>query len=169
MDEPGERAARLLDGLRTFGANYTDFTARFATWLGLHATDATALAEILYAEDQGTPLTPTRLSERLALTTGATTNLLNRLEKLGHVVRTREHTDRRMVTLRSSPDIEAPARQFFGPLAGHLDTLVAQYQPDQLDLIENFLDRLRDTMAAAVADPPPVRPSIAEPNTTSRP
>ncbi|MEU4803934.1 MarR family transcriptional regulator [Actinosynnema sp. NPDC023587] len=159
MDEAGERAARLLDGLRAFGANYTEFTGRFASWLGLHSTDAAALAEILYAEDQGAPLTPTRLSERLSLTTGATTNLLNRLEKLGHVVRTREHADRRVVTLRSGPDIETPARAFFGPLAGHLDALVAQYPPGQLDLVEDFLERLRDTMRTALADPPPDRPA----------
>ncbi|NEE60898.1 MarR family transcriptional regulator, partial [Streptomyces sp. SID8455] len=25
-----------MDGLRAFGANYTEFTRRFATWLGLH-------------------------------------------------------------------------------------------------------------------------------------
>ncbi|MEV0681975.1 MarR family winged helix-turn-helix transcriptional regulator [Actinosynnema sp. NPDC050436] len=154
----GERTTRLLDALRTFGANYTDLTGRFAAWLGLHHTDAAALVEILYAEDQGTPLTPTGLGGRLGLTSGATTNLLNRLEKLGHVVRTREHTDRRVVTLRSSPAIEAPAREFFGPLAGHLGTLVARYSAEQLDLVEDFLDRLRDTMAAALADPPPDRP-----------
>ncbi len=162
MDEAGdvaERTTRLLDGLRAFGANYTEFTGLFAAWLGLHATDATALAEILYAEDKGTPLSPTRLSERLALTTGATTNLLNRLEKLGHVVRTRENSDRRIVTLRSGPRIEEPAREFFGPLGKRLETLVAQFPPDQLDLVEDFLDRLRTTMRDALADPPPAAPT----------
>lgn len=157
-----DRSVRLLDGLRAFGALYTDFTGRFATWLGLHSTDATALVEILYAEDKGAPLSPTRLSERLGLTTGATTNLLNRLEKLGHVVRTREHADRRIVTLRSSREIEEPAREFFGPLNARLQTLVAQYEPEQLAGFEDFLHRLRDTMDDLLADeepgPAPPRP-----------
>ncbi|MGW3471749.1 MarR family winged helix-turn-helix transcriptional regulator [Saccharopolyspora sp. NPDC000995] len=153
------RSARLLDSLRGFGANYTELTGRFAAWLGLHATDAAALAEILYAEDKGTPLSPTRLSERLALTTGATTNLLNRLEKLGHIVRTREHADRRKVTLRSSPRIEKPAREFFGPFGDGLRALVAQYPPEQLDRFEDFLNRLRATMN----DPPAEQQRSARP------
>ncbi|WP_158848550.1 MarR family winged helix-turn-helix transcriptional regulator [Saccharothrix deserti] len=150
-----ERSARLLDGLRAFGALYTDFTGRFAAWLGLNSTDATALVEILYAEDKGTPLSPTRLSERLGLTTGATTNLINRLEKLGHVVRTREHADRRVVTLRSSPRIERPAREFFGPLGAHFQALVAQYEPAELDRFEDFLHRLHATMGDLLADQGP--------------
>ncbi|WP_020668880.1 MarR family winged helix-turn-helix transcriptional regulator [Amycolatopsis nigrescens] len=144
--EVAERSVRLLDGLRAFGANYTEFTGRFAISLGLHATDATALMEILYAEDKGAPLSPTRLSERLSLTTGATTNLLNRLERLGHIVRTREHADRRLVTLRSSARIETPAREFFGPLNENLQALVAQYPAEQLAQFEDFLRRLQTSM-----------------------
>ncbi|MDT7723518.1 MAG: hypothetical protein QOI21_94 [Actinomycetota bacterium] len=147
-----ERSAGILDGLRAFGANYAEFTRRFATSLGLHSTDATALVEILYAEDKGAPLSPTRLSERLALTTGATTNLLNRLERLGHVVRTREHADRRVVTLRSSSRIEVPAREFFGPFSGNLEALVAQYPPEQVEQFENFLRDLRTSMNDLLAE-----------------
>ncbi|MEU4699062.1 MarR family winged helix-turn-helix transcriptional regulator [Nonomuraea dietziae] len=152
-----EHTARLLDGLRAFGANYTEFTGRFAAWLGLHSTDATALVEILYAEDQGAPLSPTRLGERLSLTSGATTNLLNRLERLGHIVRTREHADRRVVTLRSSSLIEDPAREFFGPFGERLEALVAQYPPEQLEQFENFLGDLRAAMTGLLAEqaPPP--------------
>jgi DNA-binding MarR family transcriptional regulator len=147
-----ERSVGILDGLRAFGANYAEFTARFATSLGLHSTDATALVEILYAEDKGAPLSPTRLSERLSLTTGATTNLLNRLERLGHVVRTREHADRRVVTLRSSSRIEAPAREFFGPFYGNLKALVGQYPPEQVEQFENFLRHLRTSMTDLLAE-----------------
>ncbi|MEU4545551.1 MarR family winged helix-turn-helix transcriptional regulator [Nonomuraea dietziae] len=150
-----EHSVRLLGGLRAFGAHYTEFTGRFAAWLGLHSTDATALVEILYAEDQGAPLSPTRLSERLSLTSGATTNLLNRLERLGHIVRTREHADRRVVTLRSSSLIEEPAREFFGPLGERLQALVAQYPPEQLEQFENFLGDLRATMTDLLAEQPP--------------
>lgn len=155
MAEAGDiaaRSARLMDGLRAFGANYTDFTRRFADSLGLHSTDAAALVEILYAEDQGEPLSPTRLSARLSLTTGATTNLLNRLERLGHIVRTREHSDRRIVTLRSSSRIETPAREFFAPLTEHLMALVAQFPPEELDQFDDFLQRLHAAMTDLLAE-----------------
>ncbi|PSK93674.1 DNA-binding MarR family transcriptional regulator [Murinocardiopsis flavida] len=147
-----EHRTRILGGLRGFGADYTEFTRRFADSLGLHPTDAAALAEILYAEDKGAPLTPSRVSERVSLTSGATTALLNRLERAGHIVRTREHTDRRVVTLRSSKDIEQPARRFFAPLARHLDAMLAQYPPELLEQIEAFLDHLGTTMDAALAE-----------------
>ncbi|WP_344530921.1 MarR family winged helix-turn-helix transcriptional regulator [Streptomyces albiaxialis] len=141
-----------MDGLRAFGANYTEFTRRFAVWLGLHATDAAALAEILYAEDKGTPLSPARLAERVSLSSGATTALLNRLEKAGHVVRTREQADRRVVTLRSSPEIRPRAVEFFGPYSARLTEVVARHDPERLREFEGFLDELRDAMGALLAD-----------------
>ncbi|MEV7548756.1 helix-turn-helix domain-containing protein [Amycolatopsis sp. NPDC089917] len=145
-DDVVARSASLLDGLRGFGANYTEFTRRFANWLGLHSTDAAALVEILYAEDTGSPLSPARLGDRIALTSGATTNLLNRLENLGYVVRTRESADRRKVTLRSGPDIQGLAREFFGPFSAGLMALVAEYPVEEIERFEAFLRHLRSTM-----------------------
>ncbi|WP_018511341.1 MarR family transcriptional regulator [Streptomyces sp. ScaeMP-e10] len=146
------RVDHLMDGLRAFGANYTEFTRRFATWLGLHTTDAAALVEILYAEDQGTPLSPARLSERVSLSSGATAILLKRLEQAGHIVRTRESTDRRVVTLRSSPDIRPRAEAFFGPYAERMAEAMSAYSPQEIQRFEDFIGRLRSTMDALLAD-----------------
>ncbi|MGP3978912.1 MarR family winged helix-turn-helix transcriptional regulator [Streptomyces sp. 8N114] len=157
MDDQGAANAdttpeRLLDGLRTFGANYTEFTRRFAAWLGLHSTDAVALAEILYAEDKGTPLSPARLSERIGLSSGATTALLNRLEKAGHVVRNREHSDRRIVTLRSSPEVRPQAVTFFGPYTARMQAEISRYTPDQLQDFQGFVTQLSNAMDSLLAD-----------------
>ncbi|MFD8959214.1 MarR family winged helix-turn-helix transcriptional regulator [Streptomyces anulatus] len=145
------RVDRVMDGLRAFGANYTEFTRRFATWLGLHSTDAAALVEILYAEDQGAPLSPARLSERVSLSSGATAILLKRLEQAGHIVRTRESADRRVVTLRSSPGIRPRAIAFFGPYAERMAEAMAAYSPQEIQHFENFLGTLRTTMDALLA------------------
>jgi ribosomal protection tetracycline resistance protein len=75
-----------------------------------------------------------------------------RLDRLGHVVRTREHADRRVVTLRSSSRIEVPAREFFGPFSGNLEALVAQYPPEQVEQFENFLRDLRTSMNDLLAE-----------------
>ncbi|MGW1978227.1 MarR family winged helix-turn-helix transcriptional regulator [Streptomyces sp. NPDC001889] len=149
---PEEQWDRLMDGLRAFGANYTEFTRRFADWLGLHSTDAAALTEILYAEDQGTPMSPARLSERVSLSSGATTILLNRLEQAGHIVRTREHTDRRVVTLRSSPAIRPRAEEFFGPYAARMTAEMARYTPERLQQFEDFVRHLGRTMDGLLAE-----------------
>ena len=151
--EPDDRSTRLLDGLRVFGAAYAELTRRFAESLGLHSTDARALIEILTAEDQGAPLTPARLAERIGLSSGATTNLVNRLERAGYVTRSREHTDRRVVTLRSSPGIGQPAGEFFAPLASRFAELVARHPDGELDAFESFLAGLRDTMDELLGSP----------------
>ncbi|MYQ40915.1 MULTISPECIES: MarR family transcriptional regulator [unclassified Streptomyces] len=143
---------RLMEGLRAYGGHYAELSRRFAAWLGLHSTDATAVLEIAAAEERGTPLSPARLSERIALSTGATTALLNRLETAGHITRTREHSDRRVITLRSGPHIQERADEFFGPLAHRLDATMAHYPPELLARFESFVADLNSTMDAHLAD-----------------
>lgn len=152
MEPPDQHRERLLLGLRSFAASYTGMTRAFASWLGLHATDATALAEILVAEDRGDPLSPARLSRLVGLSSGATTSLVNRLEQGGYVVRSREHADRRVVTLRAHATIAGPAREFFTPLARHLDEMLGHYRGETLDHIDAFLRHLAETMAVVLAE-----------------
>ena len=145
-DDVAAQRARLMEGLRGYGATFTEFSRRFAAWLSLHYTDAVALLEIAEAEQRGRPLSPARLSERVSLTSGATTALINRLELAHHVVRTREHTDRRVVTLHTTEHVGELAGEYFGPLSARLDTMMARYPPEQLEQFETFVADLRDTM-----------------------
>ena len=151
-DDVAAHRARLMAGLRGYGASFTEVSRRFAAWLSLHHTDAAALLEIFEAEQHGSPLTPARLSERVSLTSGATTALINRLEHADHVVRSREHTDRRVVTLHTTAQVAALAEEYFGPLGARLDAMMASYPPEQLRLFETFVDDLRDTMEAHLRD-----------------
>jgi MarR family transcriptional regulator, organic hydroperoxide resistance regulator len=151
-EEVAEQRDRLMDRIRAFGASYTEMTRRFATWLGLHSRDAAALAEILYAEDLGKPLSPARLGERISLTSGATTALLNRLEKAEYIVRSREHADRRIVTLRSSPGVRAPAEKFFRAYSDRLSAEFSTYEPDQLRDIERFIIHMGSVMESLLAN-----------------
>lgn len=157
MDEPvpDTRAQReqLSDGLRAYGATFREFSRRFAAWLGLHSTDAEALIEILTAEERGTALSPARLSERIALSNSATTALLNRLEQAGHIVRTREHDDRRVITLRSSENVQTLADEFFTPLGDRVDAVLAKYSPEQIQQFDTFLADLRAAMTAQLDQP----------------
>ncbi|WP_327145713.1 MarR family winged helix-turn-helix transcriptional regulator [Nocardia sp. NBC_01327] len=158
VSDPRAQQQRLLDGLRAYGANYREFSRRFAAWLGLHATDAEALIEILTAEERGTTLSPARLSERIALSNSATTALLNRLEQAGHIVRTREHDDRRIITLRSSSHVQTLADEFFTPLGKRVEAAIDKYSPDQLRQFEDFVTDLRAAMNAQLAQPTDPQP-----------
>ncbi|MFI5802600.1 MarR family winged helix-turn-helix transcriptional regulator [Streptomyces sp. NPDC051561] len=141
-----EQRDRLTEGLRLYGADYQEVGRRFATWLGLHTTDADALVQILYGEERGAPLSPARLSERISLSSGATTALLNRLEKAGHIVRSREHADRRIVTLRGSEHVQQLTDEFFRPLGERMDAMLSRYPAEQLRQFEEFLGDLHVTL-----------------------
>ncbi|MFJ6013435.1 MarR family winged helix-turn-helix transcriptional regulator [Streptomyces sp. NPDC092952] len=157
-DDVAAQRERLMEGLRVHGGHYTELSRRFAAWLGLHSTDATAVLEIAAAEERGTPLSPARLSERISLSTGATTALLNRLEAAGHVTRSREHSDRRVITLRSGAHIQERADEFFGPLAHRLDAAMAHYPPDLLARFESFMTDLNSTLDAYLTERTAVPP-----------
>lgn len=152
-DAPGHRDG-VLAGLRSYGAVSAEISRRFAGSLGLHPTDASALIEILEAEERGVPLSPARLSERIGLTSGATSSLLNRLEEAGHVVRSRVHADRRIVTLHSTPGVQEVAGGFFDPLGVRLGAMMSSYPDDLLKKFETFLAELNATAEAYVQDLP---------------
>ncbi|MFE5943590.1 MarR family winged helix-turn-helix transcriptional regulator [Streptomyces sp. NPDC056480] len=157
-DGVAEQRERLMESLRIYGGHYAELSRRFAAWLGLHSTDATAVLEIAAAEERGTPLSPARLSERISLSTGATTALLNRLEAAGHITRAREHSDRRIVTLRSGGHIQERADEFFGPLAHRLDAAMSHYPPQLLERFEAFMVDLNTTMDSHLAERDPAAP-----------
>ncbi|MFI6287172.1 MarR family winged helix-turn-helix transcriptional regulator [Streptomyces sp. NPDC051018] len=144
--EIAEQRKRLGEGLVAYGASFTELGRRFADLLGVHSTDAFALLEIAAAEDRGAPLSPARLARRISLSSGAMTALLNRLEKAGYVNRTREHTDRRVVTLRCEERVKELAGGFFGPYTERQEAILAEYPPELLDQFETVLGRLRTSL-----------------------
>ncbi|MBF4623326.1 MarR family winged helix-turn-helix transcriptional regulator [Clavibacter sp. VKM Ac-2872] len=98
---PGDRSD-VLERLRDYTTAFDESVRQLAAAVGLPTTDTTALAEVIWADTAGRALSPARLSEKLHLTSGATTALINRLEGGGHLERSRESADRRVVTLRAT-------------------------------------------------------------------
>jgi MarR family transcriptional regulator, organic hydroperoxide resistance regulator len=155
MDETGRppsQRERVLDSLTAFGAAQSELLRLFARGKGMHVTDAAAVVQIIEHEDAGRPLTPARLAERIGLSPGATSILLARLETAGFIDRTREHADRRIVTLRSTKAINEAADAFFEPLAKQLDAALAELTTKDLDLLLSATDRLRALVEAYAHD-----------------
>ncbi|WP_430781551.1 MarR family winged helix-turn-helix transcriptional regulator [Actinoplanes sp. G11-F43] len=137
---------QVLARVRDLSAVHSEMGRSFARDQQMHDTDALAVVSIVAAEKNGRPLTPARLAERISLTTGATSILLNRLEKAGHVIRTRESSDRRMVTLRATPGVREAAAGYFEPLAARMVAALGDYSPADLELIDTALSRLHAVM-----------------------
>ncbi|MGL5850309.1 MAG: MarR family winged helix-turn-helix transcriptional regulator [Phycicoccus sp.] len=140
MRRPVDKVA--LEALRRYVIAYHDSTLDLARWMDLPRTDGTALGEIVWAEREQTPLSPARLSARLGLTSGATNAVVNRLERLGLVCRSRESHDRRIVTLRATPTAHRRLKPFLAKAGVRLPEALATYTPEEVSLVTRFLTDL---------------------------
>lgn len=130
--------------LRRMNGEINRLVHGFAAAQGLHATDVQALAAILDAE---TPMTPGRLREHLGLTSGAVTACLDRLERAGHVRRSRESADRRVIHVHYVADARPAARSYFRPLAQAAGRAQEQFSDQELDVVLRFLTVMNGELA----------------------
>jgi DNA-binding MarR family transcriptional regulator len=119
----------------------------FAQQHGLHPTDLQALIAVLRAERGDEPLTPGRLGETLGLSSGATTAVIDRLERVGHLRRTRESSDRRVVHLRYGAPAKELASSFFRPLAERSHEVTDDFTTDELETVRRFLMAMTEAVA----------------------
>ncbi|GAA4126476.1 MarR family winged helix-turn-helix transcriptional regulator [Actinomadura keratinilytica] len=129
-------------------AEFNRITQEFARAQNLHETDVLALVAILDGDEHGGPMTPGRLRERLNLTSGAVSACLDRLERSGHIRRTRDAADRRVVHLHYAPHGTAVARKFFRPLAEGTGAACARFDEAELRTVMRWLLALNEELAA---------------------
>ena len=89
-------------------------------------------------------LTPAQLGERLQLTSGGVTALVQRLERAGHVVREPHASDRRSIVLRLTPEAHRQAGPLFAPLIGELDQLALSLSGDERKTVARFVTAVAD-------------------------
>ena len=141
VDWSAEQSA-ALQRLRDWTVSFTELNQHLATWMGLPGSDANALGNIVWAAEENDPLSPAELSRRIGMTSGATTVLLNRLEAADHIRRTREHADRRRVTLRPEPDARERARQFLAESGAEIAEVIHTTSTEELRQVAAFLERI---------------------------
>jgi len=80
----------------------------------------------------------------MGLTTGAVTRLIDRLEQAGYVRRVPDPADRRRVIVEPVPERLAAVEPILDGAAEAAARQLADYSPEQLDLIAQFLQRVAD-------------------------
>jgi DNA-binding MarR family transcriptional regulator len=105
--------------------------------LGVNGTDMECLGFLLSKRIS----TPTELARYTGLSSGATTAMLDRLEKGGFIERRPNPDDRRgtlIVLAKSGAEKVAP---WFAPVGKAQDALISNYSEKELQLISDFFER----------------------------
>ena len=123
-----------LRDLATAGSEASTALARRMT---MHPTDLAAMSHIAYAAEQ---LGPGELSSRLGITPAATTDLIDRLEAAGHLLRERNPADRRRVRLVPTESAKAAVRSQLADLLDRLDAVSEDFTADERAAIQRYLE-----------------------------
>jgi len=115
----------------------------------MHRTDLNALAVIMRHTARDQIVTPGVLRKELNLSSPATTALIDRLHSSGHVVREREGADRRQVQLRMTPKAYRDGGAMFLPLARHMGAAMANFTPEELEIVTRFMNSMIDATVRA--------------------
>jgi DNA-binding MarR family transcriptional regulator len=99
------------------------------------------LAAMGHVAGSPAPLGPTDLAGRLGMSPGATTELVDRLERAGHLLRERDLVDRRRVRLVPSASARTAVMGRLGALLDALDALAADFDDDEREVVQRYLDR----------------------------
>ena len=142
--EPLQGATALLSlALREVTQAGADVGPALARRLGIRPLDCAAMEHVMTGR-----LGPAELSARLGISTGSGTELVDRLERSGHLVRERHPHDRRRVALRATESTVADVLAALSPLLVAINALAADFTPDEQETITRYLReaarRLRD-------------------------
>jgi DNA-binding MarR family transcriptional regulator len=152
-DESGELAelrAQLGREAQALQAAVDGVDQAAATHLGVNRTDLRCLEVLFHRES-----TPGALAAELGLTSGSVTTMLDRLAKLGYVVRHPEPGDRRKVIIRMTDNAMAEVMRIYGPIAQEGAGDVARYTAAEMRTVLDYLRRsreLQDRHRSRIAD-----------------
>ncbi|MBF6228662.1 MarR family transcriptional regulator [Nocardia abscessus] len=130
--------ARVKGSLRDVRSRLALLNRRVGTHLDLKDIDFDCLDLI----NSHGPLSPSALAKQAGLHPATLTGVLDRLERAGWIMRERATGDRRAVVVRSRPERLGEVYALLSGMNTAVDNLCADYTPDQLELLADFLDRV---------------------------
>jgi MarR family transcriptional regulator, organic hydroperoxide resistance regulator len=150
MKEAGQRKA-LMDQMQFLGQMFSTETALFhqaaAAKLGLGITDMKTVSTLLL---EG-PMTAGQLAQRLNLTTGAVTNVINRLERHHLAMRTPDADDRRKVIVKVNRENLNPSDNVYRSMGEAFEKLLETYSTGQLEFLVRFYQASIDLTKLEIA------------------
>lgn len=128
---------RALMAVRDYGVNLTLFRNAMSEWAGLNVTDMECL-RLLFQKGVATP---SELSKFTGLTSGATTAMLDRLEKADLIERQPNPNDRRGTLIAPKASSAEKAASWFTSARTAQDELISSYSESELEIIADAFER----------------------------
>ena len=127
---------RALMAVRDYGVNLTQFRNAMSEWAGLNVTDMECL-RLLFQKGIATP---SELSRFTGLTSGATTAMLDRLEKAGLIERRPNPNDRRGTLIAPAASSAEKAASWFTSARKAQDELISNYAESELEIVADTIE-----------------------------
>jgi len=128
---------RALEAVRDFGIHLTLFRNAMSQWVGLNVTDMECL-RLLFLKGMATP---SELARHTGLTSGATTAMLDRLEKADLIERRPNPDDRRGTLIVPAKSGAEKAASWFESTRKAQDELISSYSEEELEIIADVFER----------------------------
>lgn len=142
MSKKEELQFKVLMAARDSGISSILFRNALAKKLGLSLTESLCLT--LLGIDKVS--TPTEIARYTGLTTGATTTMLDRLEKRKIIKRKNNPKDRRGIIINIGSEYsEAAQKLVIGIQKAHRE-LISRYSKEELNIIADFLTRFTENV-----------------------
>jgi DNA-binding MarR family transcriptional regulator len=128
---------RALMAVRDYGVNLTLFRNAMSEWAGLNVTDMECM-RLLFLKGIATP---SELARHTGLTSGATTAMLDRLERAGLIERRPNPDDRRGTLIAPTESSAEKAASWFESARKAQDELISSYSESDLEIIAAVFER----------------------------
>jgi len=132
-----ELKKRALMAVRDYGIHLTQFRNAVSEWAGLNTTDMECL-RLLFLKGIATP---SELARHTGLTSGATTAMLDRLEKADLIERRPNPNDRRGTLIAPAQSGAEKAASWFESARKAQDELISSYSESELEIIADVFER----------------------------
>jgi DNA-binding MarR family transcriptional regulator len=134
--------AQAESEIRSYQTAVDRFDEAAVGLLGINRTDGRCL-DIL---EQRGPMTAGELARAAGLTTGAMTNLLDRLERMNYLRRVPNPADRRSVVIELTEKMRRRIHEIYGPVGEEGADLLACLSDRQLELIAGVMCTARELL-----------------------
>ncbi|HKX72672.1 MAG TPA: MarR family transcriptional regulator [Candidatus Saccharimonadales bacterium] len=124
----------VIRGGREYGISTVLFRHTVGSAIGVNVTDMECLGLLFFKGIS----TPSELSEHTGLSSGATTAMLDRLQRAGLIQRNPNPQDRRGSLISIAPGSKKTIGPMFASVRAAQDELVSSFSPEELRVIDRY-------------------------------